>query len=74
MGGGWFIFVEVHDTGVTCLEEAQSRVADPFLPSEASDTAVSFPNAAQFVAALGGRIELEHDEPFGTSITVVLPA
>ena len=49
-----------------------------FLPgSQGGDyeaAGVRFPNAVQLVEALGGRIQLDHDEPFGTSIAIVLSA
>ncbi len=70
---GPYLFVEVHDTGMTSLAEARARLGDPFLPGH-HPGAVSFPNAVQLVQELGGRMALEHDEPFGTAIAIVLPA
>jgi PAS domain S-box-containing protein len=71
---GSYAYIEVHDTGLTDLAEARSRLADPFLRGRLSPKSVSFPNAAQFVEGLGGRVQFEHDAPFGTAISIVLPA
>jgi hypothetical protein len=69
-----YLFVEVHDTGLTSLAEATSRLTEPFLTGRHGDGAQRFPNALQFVEELGGRVDLHHDEPFGSAITLVLPA
>jgi PAS domain S-box-containing protein len=71
---GPYLFVEVHDTGVTSLAEATSRLSEPFLPGRHGQTTRRFPNALQLVEELGGRMDLQHDEPFGSGITIVLPA
>jgi nitrogen-specific signal transduction histidine kinase len=71
---GPYLFAEVHDTGLTSLTEAWARLNDPFLPGCGKRGGVRFPNALQLVQELGGRIDFHHDEPFGTSIAIVLPA
>jgi PAS domain S-box-containing protein len=73
-----YLFIEVHDTGVTSLDEARARLTQPFLPGSHGlahvGAGVRFPNAVQLVEALGGRVQLEHDESFGTAISIVLSA
>lgn len=71
---GPYLYLEVHDTALTSFEEARARLLDPFLPARQSGEGLSFPNAVQWAAQLGGCVELEHNGPFGTAITVVLPA
>lgn len=71
---GPYLYLEVHDTGLTTLAEAQARLQGPFLSARQPAGGVRFPNAVQWVEQLGGRIELEHDGPFGTAITIVVPA
>ena len=71
---GPYLFVEVHDTGVTSLAEVTSRLTEPFLAGRPDQGGVRFPNAIQLVEELGGRVDLQHDEPFGSGISIVLPA
>jgi len=71
---GPYLYLEVHDTALTSFDEARARLLDPFLPARLSEDGLSFPNAVQWAAQLGGCVELEHNGPFGTAITIVLPA
>ncbi len=71
---GGYLFVEVHDTGLSDPAEARSRLEDPFLPGRHPARGLRFPNALKIARELGGRIEVTQDGAPGTGVLLVLPA
>ncbi len=72
---GAFVVLEVTDSGIGMTAEfVRDRLFKPFETTKASGMGIGVYESAQYLAALGGRIEVESAPGTGTCVRVRLPA
>lgn len=65
--------IDIWDTGVGISEEIRDRVFDPFFTTKENGTGLGLSIVYQLVENAGGRIEVTHHEPLGTTFSVFFP-
>ncbi|MCZ6463475.1 MAG: PAS domain-containing protein [Proteobacteria bacterium] len=68
---GPYLYLEVHDTGLTSADEVDARIHEPFLPARHPARGLSLPTGHQLVRELGGDIALDVERWWGSSVLLV---
>jgi signal transduction histidine kinase len=72
-GGPEFIRLLIQDTGPGMLPDVLRQAREPFFTTKTQGTGLGLSVSAQLIEGMGGRLEIESQLDFGTTVTILLP-
>ena len=72
-GGPEYIHIVIKDTGMGMIPDVLRQITEPFYTTKTQGTGLGLPVSVQLMEGMGGRLVIESELDFGTTVKLYLP-